>query len=256
MPTWNPSLYLKFERERTQPVRDLISRISVPSPKKIIDIGCGPGNSTQALKIAYPNAEILGVDSSPEMIEKAKKKYPGLSFLLCDISSQLSNLPNDFDIVFSNACLHWVPNHHTLLPGLMTLLKPGGMLAVQMPMSKKSAVHTILQDVAKSDEWCDKIPNTVHHHLLPQDEYFDIFSENSSDFSLWETTYFHVMDSHQGILEWYRGSGMRPYLEYLDEVDTPVFEKLVYDGIQKTYPVQKNNQVIFRFRRFFFVAEK
>ena len=139
---WNSEQYLKFKNERTQPAIDLANRISVQNPKKILDIGCGPGNSTEVLRRKYPDAYILGVDKSEEMIKTAKEKYPNLDFQICDAGAELSKLDHDFDIVFSNACIQWVPNHPQLLREMLGLLNENGVLAVQIPMNldRKSVV--------------------------------------------------------------------------------------------------------------------
>ena len=117
--SWNSQQYLRFKTERTQPAIDLVNRINMDNPKRIIDIGCGPGNSTQVLASRYPNAYILGVDNSENMIETAKKNYPGLDFKICDVSVELSQFDSDFDIVFSNACIQWIPDHKNLIKELL-----------------------------------------------------------------------------------------------------------------------------------------
>ncbi|NLM74915.1 MAG: methyltransferase domain-containing protein [Clostridiaceae bacterium] len=116
---WNSKQYLKFKTERTQPAIDLVNRINLVSPDKILDIGCGPGNSTQVLSDKFPNAYILGVDKSEDMINAAKKNYPDLNFRICDVSSELPQLDSDFDIVFSNACIHWVTDHRKLIENML-----------------------------------------------------------------------------------------------------------------------------------------
>ncbi len=144
MTDWNSEQYLKFKNERTQPAMDLVNRINIDSPKKIIDIGCGPGNSTQILAQRFHNAYIVGVDNSLNMIETARRDYPNLDFKTCDASKDLSTLDNNFDIVFSNACIQWIPDHSQLLENMMGLLKPGGILAVQTPMNYNEPIHKII----------------------------------------------------------------------------------------------------------------
>lgn len=253
MADWNSTQYLKFERERTQPSIDLASRIP-GTPEKIIDIGCGPGNSTVTLAKRFPNASVLGVDNSQNMIEKANASYPELQFALCDISAETGTLDHDFDLVFSNACLQWVPEHETLLPKLLGLLKPGGTLAVQIPNNSESPVHQIAQRLSVSEKWAPFIPSPRVFHSLTPGGYFDLFSKAASDFTIWETVYYHVMDSHQGIIEWYRGTGLRPYLDALPEEKRGEFEQEVYDEVVRAYPVQENGKIIFRFPRLFFTA--
>jgi len=159
MGDWNSVQYLMFENERTQPAIDLVNRIYIDDPKKIIDIGCGPGNSTQVLAKRFPNAYILGVDNSPNMIETAKINFPNLDFKICDAGKDLSMLDNDFDVVFSNACIQWIPNHNQLLKNMMGLLKTGGILAVQTPMNYNEPIHKIIGEVSINDKWKSKFIN-------------------------------------------------------------------------------------------------
>lgn len=257
MADWNSSLYLKFGAERTQPAVDLANRIGAESPEKIADIGCGPGNSTGVLARRFPGASVLGVDSSPEMIEAAKRAHPELSFRLCDAGRDLPELgEGTFDVVFSNACIQWIPNHPKLLRDMMGLLRPGGVLAVQTPMNDREPIHRIIGEVVRNGKWASRFPNPRIFYNLTQGEYFDLLSDLSSDFTLWQTTYFHRLKSRRDIMEWYRGTGLRPYLSALPEEDRPDFERDIFDRLAGAYPEQKNGEIIFRFPRFFFLAVK
>lgn len=256
MSDWNSALYLKFRAERTQPAIDLAKRIDINNPKRIIDIGCGPGNSTHVLASQFAEASVLGVDNSMDMIEAARKTYPAIDFQLCDASKDLPAIGDTFDIVFSNACIQWIPNHHHLLPHMMGLLREGGTLAIQTPMNTKEPIHQIILELVASQTWAHKFSSPRIFYNLSPGEYFDLLSDISSDFTIWETTYFHRMSSHQSILEWYRGTGLRPYLNALSERDRAVFEKDVLDEVVKAYPIQKNGEIIFRFPRLFLLATK
>ena len=152
MVTWDSEQYLRFKRERTQPARDLAMQLPPDdgSVTRVLDIGCGPGNSTAVLRERYPHAKILGVDSSPVMIETARKTYPDIDFQLCDVSARLDELPADFDVVFSNACIQWVPDHPHLIPGLLARLRVGGVLAVQTPMNYEEPIHRIIGGIVFS----------------------------------------------------------------------------------------------------------
>ncbi|MBB3187645.1 methyltransferase domain-containing protein [Microbacter margulisiae] len=256
MAEWDSTQYLKFNNERTQPSVDLANHIIKEKPLKMIDIGCGPGNSTNVLAQRFPDAYILGVDNSPNMIEAAKKNYPNLHFMLCDASKELGSLERDFDVVFSNACIQWIPNHKVLLSNMLGLLKDNGVLAIQTPMNDEEPIHQIIGEVATSDKWRHHFPNPRIFYNLKQGEYYDLLSDIASDFSMWQTTYFHKMKSHHDIMEWYRGTGLRPYLDVLDEADRVAFEKEIYDKLVIAYPKQRNGDIIFRFPRFFFIAIK
>ncbi|MCI1966150.1 MAG: methyltransferase domain-containing protein [Oscillospiraceae bacterium] len=257
MQNWNSRQYLKFGAERTQPAVDLANRIELEHPVKIVDIGCGPGNSTEVLARRFPGAEILGVDSSSQMIEAAKQNHPDLAFRLCDAGRDLPKLGRGtFDVVFSNACIQWIPNHPQLLRNMMALLCPGGVLAVQTPMNAQEPIHRIIGEVVKSPRWASRFSNRRIFYNLTQSEYFDLLGDLSPDFTLWQTTYFHRMKSHDGIMEWYRGTGLRPYLEELDEEARTVFQKEIYDRVVSAYPKQKSGEILFRFPRLFFLAHQ
>ena len=180
-----------------------------------------------------------------------------------DIRYKKLNVPDDietlgrkFDVVYSNACLQWIPNHKELLGRLMELVNPGGTLAVQIPQQAKHPMHKLMPMVAQSGEWAEKIKYRRKYNCLTEEEYFDILSDISSDFRLWETTYFFKMPSHRSIVEWYKGTGMRPYLDGLSDEDKIKFENDVLAEVEKLYPIQKNGEIIFRFPRLFFMAVK
>lgn len=256
MTDWDSSKYLKFGSERTQPAIDLVNRIHFERPKKIADIGCGPGNSSEVLAQRYKDADILGIDNSPAMIEAARAQHPNIRFMQCDASKDLNSLGKDFDIVFSNACIQWLPDHNTLLKNMMRLLKPGGVIAIQTPMNYQEPIHQIIKQISTSQKWSSEFENPRIFYNLTQSEYYDLLSDIASDFCMWQTTYFHKMKSHSDIMEWYRATGLRPYLNVLSETDKLDFEKDIYNELISAYPKQKNGEIIFRFPRFFFIATK
>lgn len=256
MSDWNSELYLKFKKERTQPAIDLANRIHFKNPEKIIDIGCGPGNSTGILKEKFKEARILGVDNSVNMIETAKKNNPDMDFKLFDASRDFDLIIEKFDIVFSNACIQWIPNHKKLLKNMMNILVPGGIMAVQIPIQFDQPMHRIVDRVAKTPKWKEYIKFEKVFNILHEEEYFDVLSEISSDFSMWKTVYMHRMPSHESIIEWYRSTGLKPYLDVLPSEKKEEFEKDVLEEVIKAYPIQKNSEVIFPFPRLFFTAIK
>lgn len=256
MNTWDSEQYLKFKQQRTQPAIDLAGRIGLEAPADILDLGCGPGNSTEILARRYPHAHILGIDNSPDMIDAAKAAHPDWEFQLCDAGRELSALGRRFDIVFSNACLQWIPGHAALLRSMMALLRPGGVLAVQVPMNGREPIHQIIGRLAASPRWKDAFPTPRVFHTLSQEEYYDHLAALSSHFDLWQTTYFHQLHAHSDIMEWYRGTGLRPYLEVLDQPGKDRFEQEVLAEVVEAYPPQANGDILFRFPRFFFTAVK
>lgn len=211
MSDWNSNQYMKFKNERTQPSVDLINRISYLDPQNILDIGCGPGNSTFALKNHFKNADIIGVDYSENMLEKAKTSYPDMTFEKCNVPSGLENYEQKFDLIFSNACIHWIDNQEELIYKIFDKLNPNGVLAVQIPLIQKAPFYEILYRLVKTEKW--KKLSIIHnfHNLLPE-EYYDLFCKLNCDFSIWQTTYYHIVQSHMGVIEWYKGSGLRHIL--------------------------------------------
>lgn len=256
MSDWNSEQYLKFKKERTQPSIDLVNRIKFENPQRIIDIGCGPGNSTAVLKKRFPDAHIIGVDFSPNMIEKAKSDYPKLDFMLFDATEDFDKLEGKFDIVFSNACIQWVPNHRKLLADMMNILNPKGVMAVQVPNQVEMPINSIVAQVTQSNKWKAKFERGRNFYNLKEEEYFNLLSDISSDFSMWKTVYFHRLPSQESIVEWYKSTGLKPYLEALDDKDKKEFEQDILAEVKKEYPLQENGEVIFRFNRLFFTAEK
>jgi len=256
MKKWNAEKYLLYVNERTQPAIDLASQIYLDYPVSILDIGCGPGNSTAVLAQRYPNADILGIDNSGEMINAACKNYPNLKFQRFDAEKDLTLLGHAYDVVFSNACIQWLPNHAKLIKDLMHILKSGGVLAVQLPMIWEEPLHKDLEALASSEKWAAEMHVLDCFHHLSYEEYFNILAENASDFRAWETVYMHRMKSHMSILEWYRSTGMLPYLSALPADRKDSFEEDYLDRLKDSYSTQNNGEILFRFPRFFFVAVK
>ena len=212
------------------------------------------GNSTKILADKWPKAIVIGIDNSPEMINKAKADYPYLSWVLSDISKL--DASNTCDIVFSNATLQWLGNHETLIPRLFRHVNKGGAFAVQVPANQHEPLHQALLTVSKSAKWkeytgnCDLLMN----YQSPA-YYYAILSRLTLTFDLWETTYIHVLDNHQALLEWYKSTGMRLYLSALPDDSTRAqFEKDVLDICKREYKVQENGKILYPFSRVFFVV--
>lgn len=253
MGDWDSRQYTKFERERTQPSVDLINRIGI-TPHSVLDIGCGPGNSTNQLAERFPGAELLGIDSSDNMLERARKTYPDMKFRKCCVPDGLSELPG-FDLIFSNACLHWVPDHESLFPKLMDKLNPGGVLAVQMPLTRQAVFYKLLNEFVSAGKW-EKL-NVIHNfHNLTPDATYDILSRVSGEVAMWETTYYHVVPSHAAVIEWYRGSGLKPYLDMLGESEREAFLSELLELVRSNIPLQADNNVLLKMPRLFFTAAK
>ena len=254
MGDWNSEQYLKFKKQRTQPAIDLAARLD-GSPREIIDLGCGPGNSTRVLKNRFPNAHIIGADSSENMIAKAREDNPDLEFALLDLNGDLSANYGRYDVVFSNACFQWIPNHRELLPKVFALLVDGGTLAAQIPMNFDEPIHQIIGRISESGKWRARFPEKRVFGTLTIPEYHDILSGLTDDFELWQTIYCHRMPSIESIIEWYRSTGLRTYLAALSDKDGAEFIADITAELEREYPKQANGEIIFRFPRFFFIAK-
>ena len=254
-PDWNPGLYLKFRNERTRPSIDLVSRIDMPDPHEIIDIGCGPGNSTEILSERWPDCRITGIDNSAAMIEQARSDYPSINWEIADASKL--DAVKKYDIVFSNAALQWIPDHDTLLCRLVSMLNANGLLAVQVPLYHEMPVSGIIDK-----KFEELLPGTGFNldsiftfHSAAY--YYGILSALSTNVEIWETSYFHVMKSCHEILEMVKSTGLKPYLEKInDDRIRNNFETSIMKELEKAYPEQPGGYVLFPFKRLFFIAVK
>ena len=256
MLNWNPQQYLKFAGERTQPSIDLAARIAVDNPTHVIDIGCGPGNSTQVLTKRWPAAKVLGLDSSAEMISKASKDYPELEWVTADASEY--EFRRKYDVVFSNAALQWIPDQEHVIVKLLSAVSEGGVLAVQVPADVNSHLRKAVIATAAERRWsalAEGAENVIVYHDV--DFYYDLVSTTAIRLDIWETIYYHVLDSHRDLVEWYKGTGMRPFLERLpDDASRDEFEEEVLRKISGVYKISGNGKLLYPFRRIFFVAYK
>jgi len=252
---WNPEQYLKFDKERTQPSIDLLSRLSI-WPETIIDIGCGPGNSTRILFQRWPYAKVTGVDISPAMIEKAKTDCPQHDWRVLDAGSD--EIAGKFDLVFSNAAIQWIPNHAELLNKFYHLLTDKGTVAVQLPLFWDMPLGKAIEQIAMNSRW-NKLTAGVRNLFAIHDSsfYYHHLSSLFSSVEIWETSYLHIMDSHLSILDMIKSTGLRPYHERLGtDENRKSFEDEILKEIGKDYPLQKNGKVIFPFKRLFFIAHR
>jgi len=247
---------LKFDRERIQPSIDLVSRIACEKPGKIIDIGCGPGNSTQILVQRWPASQITGIDNSPAMIERAKNDYPNQEWKIIDAGQD--EIKGKFDIVFSNATIQWIPDHAALLKRFYNILSDDGLIAIQIPMFWDMPLGKAIAGIATDNRWKSVTKGvkelfTIHNYSF----YYDNLSVLYHAIEIWESDYIHVLDTQSSILEMIRSTGLRPFLERLEsDRDKKNFEEYVLKEIIKDYPLQKNGKVLFPFKRLFFIAKK
>lgn len=257
MPTWDAKQYLRFNDQRTRPCRELVARIAIDAPTRVIDLGCGPGNSTAVLAERWPDSGLTGLDSSPEMIAAARKVYPHRTWCIGDIASWVDQNDQTYDIVFSNAALQWVDDHPLLFPKLLARVATGGALAIQMPANYDAPAHSIMKELAASPAWRDHFPagGIREWHVHDLATYYDILAPIVAAVDFWQTEYQHIMADATGIVEWYKGTGLRPFLDALaNDQQRADFTAQYLERIQQAYPVRKDGRVIFPFRRMFLIA--
>lgn len=256
MPTWDAKQYLRFEEQRTRPCRDLADRIAVAQPNTIIDLGCGPGNSTAVLAARWPAGTICGIDSSPEMITAARATCPTREYRVGEIGAWAAGAGESYDVVFSNAALQWVGDHALVLPQLMKHVSGGGAFAFQVPGNYDAPAHQMMRSLAQSDAWRKRFADGVrewHVHDLPA--YYDMLSPCAASLDLWATEYIHVMDDAAAIVQWYKGTGLRPFLDALPTAaEKESFETEYTAQIRNAYSPQSDGRVLFPFRRLFVIA--
>ncbi|MBI5458748.1 methyltransferase domain-containing protein [Methanobacterium sp.] len=253
---WNPELYLKFKEERTQPARDLAGRINIENPEKIMDVGCGPGNSTNVLSSRWPESEIIGIDNSASMIESAQINYPEMEWKVEDITKMETE--EKYDIIFSNATIQWIQDQEKLINDLVKMLKDNGALAVQVPQYHTMPIKQAIERVSLNKRWREQTGQANDDFTFhSSDYYYDILSGKLKSITMWKTSYFHIMPSHQNIVEMIKSTGMRTFLDRLDTREEKIeFEKDVLKEITKAYPAQKDGHVLFPFERLFFIGYK
>jgi trans-aconitate 2-methyltransferase len=253
-PTWDAGLYLLHGKQRTQAGIDLAARVELAAPRRIIDLGCGPGNSTAVLRARWPDAAITGLDQSTEMLAEARRAFPSGEWLQADINNWVAGKP--YDLVYSNAALQWVHGHSHLIPHLLEQVAVGGALAVQMPAHFDSPLHLRMRQIALDERWRDRMGGAINSLAgEPPGYYYDLLSPRCSHVELWETTYIHAMDSAGAILEFIRGTGLMPYLEALgNDTDRERYLRLLADVVTHDYPQRSDGKVLFPFRRLFFIA--
>jgi len=251
---WSARQYLKFEDERTRPPRDLLAQVPLAAPQRVVDLGCGPGNSTELLIERYPQAEVIGLDSSPDMLRQARERLPTCSFEHADLASWVPQQPAD--LLFANAVFQWVPDHPTVLQRLLQALPQGGVLALQMPDNTNEPALALMRDVASAGPWAQ----TLAHAAAARDDlptvanYYDLLRPHCSRLDIWHTVYNHVMAGPQAVVEWFKGSALRPFLSPLDEAMRAGFTADFTAGIAKAYPARFDGKVLLRFPRLFIVA--
>jgi len=252
--SWDPSLYLAFDDKRTRPAAELLSRIQTETPRNVVDLGCGPGNSTALLAARWLDAQLAGVDSSQEMLDKAATTDVRASWSRADIGTWRSSVPQD--VIFTNAALHWLENHETLFPTLMDQLAPGGTLAVQMPRNFEAPSHTLLHEtvVETGNPALTSLlrPNPV----ADADVYHRLLAPHAASIDIWETTYLQVLTGDDAVLAWTSGTALVPFTSALEGDVCDSFVEAYRQKLAVAYPPEPDGSTLFSFKRIFIVARK
>lgn len=256
MPGWDANLYLKFSGQRARPATDLVTQIELEQPLHIIDLGCGTGNSTEQLHHRWPQAELSGLDSSPEMLAQARANHPEWKWIESGVEQWSPD--GKFDLIFSNACLHWIDDHARVFPRLVSYLAPGGALAVQMPDSYHLPAHTLMLEVASDPAapWSRTLANVAETYSVQTPAfYYDALRKISKRLNIWQTEYLQVVDGPRAILDWVRSAAMRRFTQPLpNDEQRRLFEQRCLERYEVAYPANDQGKTLFPYRRIFIIA--
>ncbi|MCB1489057.1 MAG: trans-aconitate 2-methyltransferase [Bauldia sp.] len=253
--TWSPGQYLKFEDERSRPAAELLARVPVEDPRRVADIGCGPGNSTALLKARYPEAGIIGIDTSAEMLAAARTRLPEVDFIEAPAESWTP--PEPFDVIYGNAVFQWVPRHLDTLERLLRSCRPGGALAMQVPDNRGEPTHLLMDEVAREGPWQERFTTPIARETIPPPStYYDRLKPHASSVDIWHVAYNHILDGPVAIVEWVKGTGLRPYLDRLEPTEREAYLADYTARIAAAYPPLVDGRVMLRFPRLFVVATK
>lgn len=252
MADWSAADYLRFEDERTRPARDLLARVPLDRPRRVVDVGCGPGNSTALLVERWPDAEVIGIDTSPAMLAEARARLPDVAFLEADVARFAPDRP--VDLVFANAVLQWVPDHLALLGRLMDHLAPGGVLAVQMPDNVAEPSHRAMVTAAEGTAFAARLAGAARAPLPSAAAHFEAVAGKAAAVDVWHTIYNHPLAGPDAVVDWVRSTGLKPFLDRLDGEERTVYLERYRALVAAAYPQLSDGRVLLRFPRLFLVA--
>jgi trans-aconitate 2-methyltransferase len=251
--SWNPDQYLKFAAPRLQPAIDLLARVPSSNPHTIYDLGCGAGNVTQLLAARWPQAAITGVDDSAEMLAKARAAAPAVQWVLQSLANWRAPAPAD--LIYSNAALHWLPDHQRLFPALVDQLAPGGVLAVQMPRNFGAPSHTLIAETIRSGPWRDRLePLLAPSPVAEPSFYYQVLNGRVARLDIWETEYLQVLSGPDPVKEWTKGTWLKQFLDALPQAQRGAFEDDYAARLREAYPPLPDGTTLFPFRRLFLLA--
>ena len=250
---WSPQQYLKFADARLRPALDLLARVPEIAAGPVVDLGCGAGNVTRLLAERWPHADLLGVDSSEAMLERARTAVPRARWLRAGIADWSADAPPA--LIFSNAALHWLPDHGRLLPRLLQMLAPGGVLAVQMPRNFDAPSHTAIGETVRSGPWRQQLEPLLRPSPVAEPAaYFEMLQAHAAELDIWEQQYLQVLHGRDPVKEWTKGTWLKQFLDALAPADAGAFEADYATRVRTAYPPRADGRTLFPFRRLFVVA--
>jgi trans-aconitate 2-methyltransferase len=256
-PAWDPLQYSRFEGQRDRAAHDLLARLPDDlAPAEVWDLGCGAGQHAAWMKRRWPGARVHGLDSSPAMLEQAKARAGDIDWRLGDIADWAPERPAD--LILANASLHWLPDHAALLDRLTAALTPGGVIAVQMPMAHETRHHRLMREVAADGPWAAALAGvgTVAPLLAPE-AYYSVLAERCDAVDVWSTTYLQALSGPDAVLEWMKGTALRPYLAALaDEVMRRAYLDALGGRLSAAFPRRPDGVTLMPFPRLFLVARR
>lgn len=253
MPSWDANQYSVFLDDRTRPARDLLARVELDGPQRVLDVGCGPGNSTALLCDRLPQAEVVGLDSFLEMLARARQELPEVEFVEADLRDWVSEAP--FDVVYSNATLQWVDDHPKVFSRISSWVALGGTLAVQMPANFGAPSHRLLRALANSPRWAERLDGVLREDPVDSAEFYHrLLSGRGRRVDIWTTEYLQTLTGDDAVLEWVRGTALRPVLDTLAGEEAEEFVAAYAASLREAYPPEEDGSTLFPFRRIFIVV--
>ena len=250
---WNPDQYLKFAAPRLRPAVDLLARVPLTAPGSIFDLGCGAGNVTRLLAERWPHAAVTGVDDSASMLAKAAQENPRIAWVQQSVAAWRA--PQRTDLIYSNAALHWLPDHASLFPTLLQQLAPGGVLAVQMPRNFDAPSHRLIDETVRAGPWHERLAAMIGASPVAEPAfYYDLLAPRVAQLDIWETEYLQVLEGADPVKEWTKGTWLKQFLDALPPTERPPFEADYAARLRVAYPPRSDGRTLFPFRRLFMVA--
>ena len=252
---WDPAQYLKFAGPRLRPALDLLQRIDKEAPASVYDLGAGAGNVTRLIAARWPEARIVGVDSSAEMLAKAAAENPGIEWQQADLATWRPPAPAD--VIYSNAALHWIEDHAPVFTALFHSLAAGGVFAVQIPRNFGAPSHTSMGEAARRGPWRTRLDPLLRPAPVAEPAfYFDLLAPHAARLDMWETEYLQVLDGEHAVKEYTKSTWLSPLLAALDEPERSQFEAVYTEMVDAAYPRRPDGKTLFPFRRMFIIATK